>query len=185
MVCTAALESISGRSQQTGSLKKKVVEALYPSDAPVQVDDLRVSGKSIKLGEKFDSDEEWLKHLSLKIKNKSNKSVVAVQIDLFFPETKASGNMMTFPLWVGQDPLSGSGSAARLTPDDSTDLSISSKEYAKLKNFIERRHSLSSIQRIIFQMNSIYFEDGTIWSYGSWVRRDPLNPSKLIPIANR
>lgn len=185
IVCTIALSAKDRFSQQTGQVKNKVVEALYPPDAPVQVEELTVSGKFIKLGDKFEADESWLSHLSLKIKNKASKTVVRIKMDLFFPETKASGNMMAFPISFGQDPLAGSGSPTRLTAGDATDISLSENEYARLKNFIERRHSVGSIHKVTLQINTIYFEDGTIWSYGSWVRRDPTNPSRLIPVENQ
>jgi hypothetical protein len=185
MVCAMALSGTGRFSKEPGQAKEKVIEAPRPPDAPVQIDELKVSGKSIKVADKFEADESWLSHLSLKLKNKSSKTVVGIQMDLFFPETKATGNMMAFPLKFGQEPLAGSGSPPRLTSGDTTEIALSQNEYAKLKNFIERRHSIGSINKVTVQVNTIYFEDGTIWSYGSWVRRDSANPLRLIPVENQ
>ncbi|MGA9994506.1 MAG: hypothetical protein WBP93_03775 [Pyrinomonadaceae bacterium] len=176
---------LSAKPQQDG--QTRLVAHVNPPDLPVEVLGIKVKGKNIKLDEKFDDNEDWLNGLALKIKNISNKPVVYVGMYLDFPETKATGNIMSFPVSFGQNPLSPiiSASAQRLLPDEMASISLDDKKFADLKNFIERRHSISSIHKASIRITTIAFEGGAIWSNGSWMRSDPNNPHRLIPIANQ
>jgi hypothetical protein len=176
----------SGKLQQNSERPKdKTVEVLSPSDAHVSVIGLKVSGKSREVGTRFDDDEDWLGRLSLRIRNNTNKAIVGIQMDLFFPETKATGNMMAFPFWFGSDPMVNSQEATepkRLDIANAVDVPFTESSYVGLKRFIERRHTIRDIHQVRLQIDTIYFEDGSIWSYGSWVRRDQSDPRRLIPI---
>lgn len=176
---------LSATPQQDG--QTRLVAHVNPPDLPVEILGIKVKGKNIKLDERFDENEDWLNGLVLKIKNVSNKSVVYIGMYLDFPETKATGNIMSFPIPFGQNPLSPviSASPQRLLPDEMASISLDNEKFADLKNFIERRHSISSIHKTSIRVTTIAFEDGSIWSNGSWMRSDPNNPHRLIPIANQ
>jgi hypothetical protein len=184
IACLVGLSTIVGfGGKQT---EKKIVDDLYPPDTPVVVAAVKVSGRSIKLGEGFDDDDDWLSHLSLKLKNVSDKTVVFVALDFDFPETKATGNVMAFPLQWGRNPRARVpfGESKRMRPQESSDLALSQDEYQRLERFLVQRHSIGSIHRANIRITTIYFEDGSIWSNGSWVHPDPNNPNRLIPIDN-
>jgi hypothetical protein len=176
------LSAMQGQNEQSN-----LVTHIGPPNSPIEIPSIDVKGKSIKLGEKFDGREDWLNGLSLKIKNVSDKVVVYVGLYLDFPETKATGNIMSFPLSFGQNPISPmiSGESQRLLPNEIVSLSLSAQEYTHLKNFIERRQRFSNIRKADVRLTIIAFEDGSVWSNGSWMRRDPDNPHRLIPIENQ
>ncbi|MEO7969893.1 MAG: hypothetical protein ABI698_01235 [bacterium] len=185
ILCSSILVSSGKRLQDSDNPRDKIVELSSPSDAPVSVIGLKVSGKQREAGTKFDDDENWLSRLSLRISNKTNKPIVGIQMDLFFPETKATGNMMAFPFWFGSDPLVNPQAVTerkRLDIADAVDVPFTESSYLALKRFVERRHPMRDIHQVRLQINTIYFEDGSIWSYGSWVQRDRSNPRRLIPI---
>jgi hypothetical protein len=157
-----------------------------PPDMPVEILGVNVKGKDIKLGEKIDNDEGWLSNTSFKIKNVSGKTILYVGMYLDFPETKVTGNIMTFPLRYGHNPLeqADAGQPQRLLPDRTADVSLSAKEYEQLKSFILRRHQIADLHKVSLRVTTLYFEDGAIWSNGSWMRPDPGNPHRLIPVQN-
>jgi len=66
--------------QNPMGVKERVVEKLDLNDSPVIVADLKVSGNTVKFGDKFDEDENWLRHLSIKLKNRSDRPVTFVQL---------------------------------------------------------------------------------------------------------
>jgi len=68
-----------------------------------------------------------------------------------------------------------------LMPKEALDISLAS-EYAKISNFVGNRHSISSINRIELEISFIVFEDGTAWSVGDFMRQDPNNPDRYIPV---
>lgn len=185
ILSSSILVSRGKRLQDSDNPKDKIVELSSPSDAPVSVIGLKVSGKSREAGTKFDDDENWLSRLSLRISNKTNKTIVGIQMDLFFPETRATGNMMAFPFWFGSDPMVNPQAVSerkQLDIADAVDVPFTESSYSALKRFVERRHAMRDIHQVRLQINTIYFEDGSIWSYGAWVERDPSNPRRLIPI---
>jgi hypothetical protein len=185
LVLGAGLSTLGGHLIQGASrAQDKVVEALYPPDTPVEVVNIKVMEKLLKLGDKFDGDEEWLHHLSLKLKNVSGKYIVFVGMYLDFPETKATGNVMAFPLSYGRNPRASVSLSEpkRLAPGEITDVAFSEQDYTKLKSFVEQRHSMGSIHKAKLRITDIYFEDGTIWNNGSLMRPDPNNPHRLIPV---
>ncbi len=82
----------------------------YPNE-PLQIVDIKAANKTIRLGESFNSNNDWLKGLNLKVKNTSEKDIIYVEIDLNFPETQSSGYEMSFPLKLGHRPGSHSANA--------------------------------------------------------------------------
>jgi len=173
-------------AQKTSGIKERVIEKLYLDDSPVVVADLKVSGKIVKFGDKFDEDKDWLRHLSIKVKNNFSKPITFVQLDLDFPETKATGNIMAFPIWFGRNPRARVlfGEPKTLVPQETADIALSEDDYIKLTTFLEQRHPIESISKVSIRITEVVFEDGLIWLNGSWVRPDPSNPNKFIPADN-
>jgi hypothetical protein len=46
-------------------------------ETPLELVEIKVAGKSIILGQPFDADENWLKNMTLRVKNISNKPIIA------------------------------------------------------------------------------------------------------------
>ncbi|MGA9995104.1 MAG: hypothetical protein WBP93_06810 [Pyrinomonadaceae bacterium] len=172
--------------QENSQAQDKVVEHVSVPNQPVQILNTNLLGKSFKLGEKIDGDDDWLKSLSLKVKNVSNKPITYIGMYYTFPETKASGNMMVFPVRYGQNKRIAivTDEPKLLMPGDAVDMALSAAQYAKLKSFIERRHQLINIHKIKVELVEIHFEDGTVWNGGNLYRIDANNPQKLIPLSN-
>jgi len=134
--------------------------------------------------ENFKEDFDWLSRASFQIENVSGKPIVYLRINVLFPETRASGNLMVYPVTFGRRPgskLPTTNSLFLLMPKEALDISLAS-EYAKISNFVGNRHSISSINRIELEISFIVFEDGTAWSVGDFMRQDPNNPDRYIPV---
>src|SRR4051794_19469878 len=85
--------------------KEKLVDNVAYGNEPVEPLEVKLSGKSIKFKEKIsNNDEEWLRDLSFKFKNKSDKPILFIEIALDFPETASSGPEMSYRLRLGRRP---------------------------------------------------------------------------------
>jgi hypothetical protein len=105
---------------------------------PLRLMEIKAAQKSVKPGEKFTGNEDWLKDTSLTLRNVLGKPVVFIEIDLNMPETKASGNEMSFPLRLGQRP----GGYSKFPPmllnaDDEVTLTLSAQKYEAFLRFVE------------------------------------------------
>jgi ubiquitin C-terminal hydrolase len=88
-ICTAA-------GQQT---KQRLITRLpEEQNEPILITNIRVHDRSVAFGEKFDAAEDWLRHLSMSVKNQSDKVILFASIQLQFPEPSPSGKRFRFTI---------------------------------------------------------------------------------------
>ncbi|SRR5258708_4245390 len=168
-----------GRLQEA----KKRIEKLdsYPNE-PIKITEITAGRRSVRLGDDFVGSDDWLKTAELTVKNTSNKDIVFVEIELNFPETKTSGDEMSFPLRLGSRPGTAIGKPPVVLKDgDESTLTLQGKRYEQLAEFLGQRHLISAITRMIVDPHIVIFADGTAWSKGRSFRMDPTNPNRYIP----
>lgn len=168
---------------------KSVSKHFAPKNEPIELAELKIKGKAVSLGDTFKGESDWLKNLTLKVKNKSEKPITLLQIDLDFPETSATGSIMMHQLFIGQSPDLGStrdNQPLLLKPNESVSISLES-EFADIKRLIElRQPPVENINRVVIRLGEVVFEDGTRYSGGSIFRRNPdaNNPRKWVPVTD-
>lgn len=169
---------------QTQNKDVKQVNKLTFENEPIEVLNVKNKQTSWQLGETFVQKSDWLKDFSIVFKNNSAKSISYLKIDLDFPETKTTGNIMAYPLSYG----SNSAISVKNEKDtpiksgENVELILTETNFEALKKFIETRHPLDSLTKMDIRIVFILFDDGTAWSSGSFMRPDPNNPKKFIPI---
>lgn len=179
--------SRAGASQGNKRLvaQKETLKDL-PQKDPVEISDLQIKGKQIKVGEMFEEDGEWLRNLGFKLKNKGGKAITYVVLNFDFPETQDTGNMMTYSLYLGQQPdyqITLANPPIHLKPNQSIDVSLAPK-YEELRRFIESRQPpMGRISKVTIWLDQAMFEDGTVYFAGSLYKRnpDPASPRKWVP----
>jgi len=171
-------------NSKTKQSQEKKVDKLAFDKEPVEVIKLEVEKKALKLGEHFSGEEEWLKSLSINIKNVSGKPISYIEVWLDFPETKATGSTMSFPIFYGQRPwIERTSDEPKLVmPNDIVAIQMSDVTYAALKRFVENRHSIKNLNKVQLRISFVGFTDGTAWDSGNLIRPDPNNPKKYISI---
>ncbi|HEY0658963.1 MAG TPA: hypothetical protein VGD05_10840, partial [Pyrinomonadaceae bacterium] len=149
----------------------------------VEIVNMKNSQKSFNLDEKFKQETDWLKDFTMKFKNNSDKPITYMRVEIDFPETKSSGNIMSFPLSYGTSPLFAIKKevVTSIKPSENVELHFSEKQYNSLKTFIETRHLIDSLTKVDVRIVFVFFEDGTGWSTGHLIEPDPNNPKKFIP----
>jgi hypothetical protein len=149
---------------------------------PLRIVEVIAGNKSVKLGEKFHGDDDWIKNASIRVKNVSDKPIIYIEIDFNFPETKTSGNEMSYRLKLGHRPgAHDKNQPLQLKNGDETVLTLDGERYDQLVKFLEKRHPISGIRKATIRIGFVIFADGTGWSGGLFHRRDPNNPNRYIP----
>lgn len=147
-------------------------------DDPVTISETKLGDRELARNEEFDADDEWLRNVSFKVKNRSNKNVTFVGIDMYFPDTENTGAIMLRPLRFGQWPARPDPAMAPLSlkPGETIEISLG-HQYASLKRFLESRQSISTIKNLMVRVFVVIFDDGTKWGGGDYYKPDPGKPS--------
>jgi hypothetical protein len=183
VIGTSAWASSRLFSSQT---EQNIVEYHPLPDQPAELAGVTAAGKDIKFNESFTDGPEWLKHLSFTLRNTYSKPITHVSLYLYFPETRITGNIMMYPLKFGKSKrarLNLEESEESLAPGDEATVKFSLNRQSQLKEFLERRHAIDSLHKVMVQVAEVEFADGTYWFGGSWFRIDP-NTRKSIRLDN-
>jgi hypothetical protein len=106
----------------------------------LEIMDIAVSGKSITIGQSFAADDEWLKNLTVRVKNVSSLTISSVQMDLFLPEIMPGGPLVTLCFGCG-----GVAKGQTIMPGEEVELKL--VLYSWLLDQINRKSSLSMITK--------------------------------------
>jgi hypothetical protein len=174
------------RPLRCGQATEKVIEreeANLPGD-PLRILSVKAAGKTINFNEKFAAGEDWLKGLTLRVKNISDKEIIYLHYDLDFPETTGTGLLMAYQWMLWQWP--GIDDKARapfsLAPGAEADITIDEKRYADIVRFINTRQQFAGLSRARLSFSLVIFADKTGYGVGgTTLRQDPNNPRRFVP----
>ena len=167
--------------RQRKSISKGIVLRNMESD-PVKIKSMKVGSALRQFEEEFDETDDWLKKLSLEIKNDWNKPIIYLLVALSFPETDASGQRMTFHVHLGNRPgSSAQRESLSFSPGDKLVINIADR-YEWLTQFIEPRQSMRQINKVEIQVTLAVSDDKTAWGEGVFFVQDPNKPSRYVPV---
>ena len=115
----------------------------------LEIVDIAVGGKSITLGQSFVADDDWLKSLTVRLKNVSSNSISKVQLNLFLTEIMPGGPLVT--LFYGGDGQS-------IMPGSEVELKL--VFYSWLVDQINKKSSLSKITKAEIWNVTVTLTDG-------------------------
>jgi len=61
-----------------------------------EVTEARIGDTKIEFGKSFRREKNWLKDLTVSFRNKMNKTIVSFNVEILFPETRASGRVIAY-----------------------------------------------------------------------------------------
>jgi hypothetical protein len=173
---------VGAATQQEG---QKSVEEAYSGNPQVKVRKIKIGDKIRNFDEKFDEKDDWPRRLALEVENISTKPITYLEVNLTFPETRSSGNVMAYPITFGAIPNLPKGKSAentfKLMPGEKLNVSLG-EEYERLEKFLGTRQPMNQIHRVQVVMGLIGFEDGTGWSAGDFLIRNPDIPGRWINV---
>jgi hypothetical protein len=139
------------------------------------------------LNDKFFEDDDWLKGLTINVKNTSGRIIKYVELDLVFPRPNDSPNQPVSRdhLIYGQYPLQpGEAGPANpqppVMPGDTVEIALT--DYEGTMDFLLHTN-YRSIKQLEIEIGMVIFDDDTKWSGGRLYRRDPTRPDgwMLLP----
>ena len=112
----------------------------------IELEDILIAGRSIKIGEPFVAGPDWIRDITFRVKNISGEPVTFVQITLTLSEMKFSPQIQYLAMSADRKQKS-------LLPGEEVELRIpSAKLYDWVKDSVAREMELSKISRA-----AIYF----------------------------
>jgi hypothetical protein len=169
---------------------KAIIRRLTIVKQPVEISFL-VNGQPLELTksvimaegtrtEEFEGDSEWLKNLTLNLRNTSGKTITYMQVDLYFPEVTKNGATALSQIFMGVDPdRKFQRAELSLAANERIDLPLSAR-YDDLKRLVESAHTIpvDNVAKLGVDIHAALFEDGTLFEAGTLFKRNP-DPNAL------
>ena len=152
-------------------------------------------------GKPFQAGDDWVKNLTVVLKNLSNRKITAVTIGIRFPGSPGSDAIQRDP--TGQSVI-GAGITLGRTPahyartpegevlrpaSTGTPLQIGTGQeltialanyYDDIKGQVEAERPISGVPNCWIVISRVYFDDGTQWAADVFYKPDPAASGKLI-----
>jgi hypothetical protein len=153
---------------------------------PLEIRRIKTKKRIAKMGEVISDDDDWFDGLTLTIENTSDKTIIYIGGGFLFPRLKEGGIVRPSRyerFMYGRHP--DTPSTVRLTnlplslkSGETFDITLPSSNYISLKQRLKELGYPDSIKDIKFNVEEIYYDDGTAWIVGDNYERDPDNPEK-------
>src|SRR5437667_5664853 len=86
LVTSVSFASTAVQQPRERAIKRLPIER----DEPLGITSVKVYGQAVSSGKAFVGDDEWMRNLVISVKNKSDKRILFVNIELFF--TRPAGS---------------------------------------------------------------------------------------------
>ncbi|HWS99751.1 MAG TPA: hypothetical protein VN256_05700 [Pyrinomonadaceae bacterium] len=144
---------------------------LVPADVvAVEIIEIKVAGVPVTLGKPFTAGEDWLKDLTVRVRNVSAKPIIWASMSFGLPEAKSDRDgrqgYMGFPLEYmrGGIPKEGAPEMKAIMPGEEAELVCFSERYPGFKKQVEKEAGVKSITTIWTGGDlAVTFEDNTMW----------------------
>lgn len=171
---------------QTGEIKdeKKVsIEARKTHNDQIKFSNLKVGNEAKDFENGFREQEGWIGRTSFEIENISNQNITYVEFRIRFPETKATGSIMTYVFSFGNRPAPRKQTARPFLFGKGERLTVNlAEQYQNITKFVKNGYTIESINHIDVEVGFIIFQDGTGWNLGEFMLQDPQDPTRWLPI---
>jgi len=136
------------------------------SDRALEIVEFTVDGRKITPGQRFEAGEDWLKSLSVRVKNISAKKIVSIRLHFGLPETKGNSIQSGFSLEYGQALSTRFKEIDQkaIEPGQEVVLFRDESHYARDRDGIAKRTGLTDFASAIISTTTVKFEDGKYWS---------------------
>ena len=163
-----------------GQTQSRVVHLRSYDDQPVELE-LKIADEVIIADKSFVAIDDWLKDLSWRLKNASDKSIVCIEVELDFHGLGSSKakRIYTFRYSQKPDAQDAIGEPKLLNPGETTNFKLSDTEYNEIKQFVEQKEpseGVSTVMSVVeMKIATVFFYDKSIWKDGTVLRLSPSN----------
>jgi hypothetical protein len=176
---------------------QKVVQLRAFRDPPVEITLIKIKGSPVEPKRAFAADDNWLEGMTISVKNVFDKPIayVSVMVSAYLENNNGqrftrNGNdiQAAVHLHYGSAPSRPGEPVPPYTPPlqpgASLNLTFSERSRDELKSLLTEWDASTDVKEITVRLNEVFFEgdSDTMWSNGSMLRRDPINPRRFRPI---
>jgi hypothetical protein len=166
---------ILGPENPMGRLRQKQVKnmRLAEVDNPIEITNISVNGKSIIIGEAFLTPDNWIRTLTIRMKNISEQPIKSILMSISLPDVTLSNGMgRGFTLRGGTNPT---GKPKVIMPREEVELEWLEAEYQMFQETNVRLNVSGNYKKAKIGMTSVIFTDGTLWGSDCLRATDPRN----------
>jgi hypothetical protein len=179
------------------SNKKTIIQRLSYFKYPVEVS-FQLKGQPLRSAkavlaeqrirtEEFEGDRDWLKDLTIKIKNISGKTITWMLVNLHFSDITKDGATALHQIFLGVDPDAPFARPdLRLLPNQTLEIPLNGRydDIKHLVNVIGSGTPIESVSKLEVEFHAALFDDETRFETGEMFHRnpDPNDPQKWIRI---
>lgn len=184
LIALVACTSYPSPAQQ--ATERLIKRLPIEQNEPIAITDIRVNDRSVSFGKKFSADDEWMRSLTVSVKNKSDKLILFAAIRLQFPRATDSRDPISiYDISYGNAGLPTRRPTAEerlvgIPSGETVVMQLSVQQAVDLKTFLTGTQYPASIETVDLSLSHIIFADDTMWYAGSQALRDPKDPTRWI-----
>ena len=127
---------------------------------------ISAEGNRITPGVPFTAKGDWLRTLTVRLKNTSARPIKAIRFHFGLPEAKYRDGISGFSMEYGRGLSTGfdQGEQKAIAPDEELDLVRDDRQYKRTSEGIAQRTGVSNFTRVMLGPVTVKFEDGTVWT---------------------
>jgi hypothetical protein len=144
---------------EDGKMVTSNIEAL-------EIVEIRVGDKTVLLGQSFSAGDDWLKNLTVRVKNISGKPISSIRMHFGLPGAKYKEGTMGFSLEYGKALSTGIdyGVQKSIIPNEELVLFRNEAHYNRDRNGIAQKAGVINFSEVLIGVTTVRFEDGMVWS---------------------
>jgi len=178
-----AVRGEAGMSSAVVQTKERVLKQSSFPEEPMKVVSVKAKGKNIEVGKKFLEESDWLKSLTIKLKNLSNKPIVFFEVSLNFPAVEADpygpapGYAHDLP--YGRNPFSQASEPLGqkpIMPNETVEITLTEEDQETIALSLVQLGFNTDISYVRMLLRTVVFGDDTMWRAGQILRSDPNEP---------
>lgn len=123
-------------------------------------------GKTVTPGNTFAAGDDWLKTLTVKLKNVSDKAISSIIMSFSRPEAKFNNSSLGFSLEFGSLSAMEANRTIKkvIQPGEEFELRQTEALYLSRKTFMIEKTGIANITQLIIGITTVEFEDGNLWT---------------------
>ncbi len=172
-----------------GQGRQKSITRHLEKNMPLRFDKVKAAGRALELKgsdetqEEFDASDDWMKGMTVNFKNTSTRNIVYFRLDLMFPETEGQEPMRAYHMIFGRRPKDSTDKDydTLLTPGEEVELTLNDEQHGKMQAFL-KKGGFDKVSNVRLFLETVIFDDDSMWNGGSLYRRDEKDPNNWLPI---
>jgi hypothetical protein len=160
----------------------------WPNE-PVKLTRIKSKGVVVDLDKAFPGEDDWLNGLTISVKNSSDKAIIFLSVSVRLLRPGAEDSAQRQPsyrheLIYGRDPSSPASAdqPKSIKPGETVEMVLSAEDYDSIRAILKQLNYPASVKQAQVVLNTVIFDDDTMWKGGGILRRDPNDRQKWKPI---